>query len=105
MLSESCVSWERPAGKSRQWIGVVFENGSLIRCTNGNSADSLSIPPGFNKDRLTRQQSFDVDTYDRMRIVTTELRRLISENRDVCICLGPRTVLRRSQLHALLQWV
>jgi DNA polymerase-3 subunit epsilon len=105
MLSESCVSWERPSDQSRQWIGLVFGNGRLVGRTNGNCPDRLSIPPGFSKDRLARQQSFDVDTYDRLRIVTTELRRLISENRDVRICLGPRVVLRRPRLDRLLRWV
>jgi DNA polymerase-3 subunit epsilon len=105
MLSESCVFWESPADGSPQWIGVVFENGCLVGRTNRGSADRPSVPPGFAKDRLARQQSFDVDTYDRLRIVTTELRRLISENRDVRICLKPRVVLRRPQLRGLLRWV
>ena len=105
MLSESCVAWERPAGQALHWVGVVFEKGALGGRTNGHSRDCLSIPPGFGKGRLARQRNFDVNTYDRVRIVTTELRRLISENRDVRICLGPRVVLRRTQIARVLQWV
>jgi hypothetical protein len=46
-------------------------------------------------------------TYDRLRVLTTELRRIVSDetDRQVRLRLSPRVVLGRQQLLNLLKWV
>jgi hypothetical protein len=44
-------------------------------------------------------------TYDRLRVLTTELRRLLSENRSVELSLRPTVILRNEELKKALQWV
>jgi hypothetical protein len=44
-------------------------------------------------------------TYDRLRILTTELRRLISENRNIELRLGPMVTLGYEELKKALRWV
>jgi hypothetical protein len=52
-----------------------------------------------------RQKHLSLITYDRLRILTTELRRLISENRPIELCLGPTVTLGNDNLKKALRWV
>ena len=52
-----------------------------------------------------RQKNFDLPTYDRMRVVTTEMRRILSEGRQMKLYLKPNVVLGREELSKALQWV
>jgi hypothetical protein len=46
-------------------------------------------------------------TYDRMRVLTTELRRIAADetDRQVQLRLGPKVLLERQQLLNLLKWI
>ncbi|MHC4957730.1 MAG: GIY-YIG nuclease family protein [Planctomycetota bacterium] len=58
--------------------------------------------PDFARARLA---CFDPATYDRLRVLTTELKRLVAEERDLALQLGPRLVLDRERLARRLAWV
>ena len=58
--------------------------------------------PDFARPRLA---CFDPATYDRLRVLTTELKRLVAEERDVALRLGPGLVLDRARLARRLAWV
>jgi hypothetical protein len=62
-------------------------------------------PPGHAISFRVRQNNIDLITYDRMRVVTTELRRILSENRDLELCLRPKVTLGRQDLIKALRWV
>jgi hypothetical protein len=47
----------------------------------------------------------NLTTYDRLRVVTTELRRLVSEGRVVELRLGPGVTLSRQEIIKVLRWV
>jgi hypothetical protein len=52
-----------------------------------------------------RQKIFDLTTYERLRVVTTELRRLVATGRNLEIRLRPNATLSRRQLARILPWV
>jgi hypothetical protein len=52
-----------------------------------------------------RRAAFDVATFDRLRVLTTELRRLAAEAPTVELRLGPQARLSRRRLQAVLRWV
>ena len=60
---------------------------------------------GYAKRSANRQKIFDLTTYERLRVVTTELRRLVSEGRKVEIRLSPNAILSNRQLAKMLPWV
>ena len=60
---------------------------------------------GFGRTYLERQKNLDLAAFDRMRILTTEIKRLLGEERSVEVCLGPDTILKEEQLQRILQWV
>ena len=54
---------------------------------------------------LDRLEAFDLDTYDRLTILTKEIRRLISEERDVRVHVGSSPPLDHERLKAQLRWI
>jgi hypothetical protein len=81
LLSESTLSWQEIIGKEERHIRIRFEEGKISDrgdAKTGKESD-LPLPPGSRKRFRERRRSFDLSTYDRMRVVTTELRRMIME--------------------------
>jgi hypothetical protein len=52
-----------------------------------------------------RQKVFDITTYERLRVITTELRRLVNGGRHIEVWLKPTARLNRRHLANLLPWV
>ncbi|MCE5251245.1 GIY-YIG nuclease family protein [bacterium] len=105
LLSESSLAWEAENSAHRRKNLVVFEKGSLIYRTDLASGKEAHIPPGYKRQFQERRQSFTVATYDRMRVVTTELRRLVAGSRNIELRLGPSSILHNEHLERTLEWV
>jgi len=105
LISESSLVWERGYKEKAGRNFLVFHKGKLVENGVMNVGEDIPVPSGYKRSTLLRQQSFDVATYDRMRVVTTEIRRLLSEGRDIELCLRPNTVLKNKSLKRFLQWV
>ncbi|UCD77514.1 MAG: GIY-YIG nuclease family protein [Desulfobacterales bacterium] len=105
LLSESTLAWTAAGQPEKYRIMIVFENGRVIQRNDFKTDGQLMTPPGFARSFRDRQKNIDLKTYDRLRVVTTELRRIISEGRDIELRLRPQVTLRRQQLIKVLQWV
>ncbi len=104
LLSESALAWETHHNTGEQ-ILIVFKKGAIIDRRVLQVGQQLPLPPGYKTDFSGRRQNLDLKTYDRLRVVTTELRRLLSEQRSVKLRLGLKSVLRAEQLRKALKWV
>jgi DNA polymerase-3 subunit epsilon len=107
LLSEASLAWEtgKTSGENRRLL--VFQGGSVFRQEDIAPDAPIPSPPDFQKNFITRQQNFDLMTYDRLRVLTTELRRITADenDRNVQLRLSPKVVLERQQLLDLLKWV
>jgi len=104
LLSESTLVWtasQRPEKKTM----LVFETGDILERAEIRTAAPPPPPPGFGKPFRARRQNIDLITYDRLRVVTTELRRILAEGRTIELRLSPRVTLRRQELKKALRWV
>lgn len=92
-LSECCLSFE-PRGVSDRRL-LTFERGALTGAETLAAEEDLipPVPPGHSRTWRARQRVFDEATYDRLRVLTTELRRLLAEERAVSVRFGPRAFL------------
>jgi hypothetical protein len=105
LLSESSLAWEtRDAGDHRK-IALLFENGAVAQRLELSGQAEVPLPAGYARRMTDRQKIFDLTTYERLRVVTTELRRLVAAGRRLEIRLRPNTTLGRRQLTRLLPWV
>ena len=105
LLSESSLAWEARSSEGRRKNVLLFENGAIGQRQELSIGKKIPLSAGHAKGMLNRQKIVDLTTYDRLRVVTTELRRLVAESRQVEIRLRPRVILRRRQLNRVLPWV
>ncbi|MGD2085410.1 MAG: GIY-YIG nuclease family protein [Candidatus Aminicenantes bacterium] len=107
LLSEASLTWNtgKTSGENRRLL--VLQGGAVLRREDIAPDAPIPSPPDFQKNFTARQQNFDLMTYDRLRVLTTELRRIAADetDRQVQLRLNPKVVLERQQLLNLLKWV
>jgi len=54
---------------------------------------------------LTRQRSFDLMNFDRMRVVTTEIKKVVSEKRRIALRFSPQNILDGKSLVKVYKWI
>jgi len=104
-ISESTLVWTPLVGDGKERNQIVFKSGAPLFRDPLSHSEMIPIPPGHNKSLYARQKNFDLLVYDRMRVTTTEIRRLIQEGDEVELYLHPGVCLRNEQLKRMLQWV
>jgi DNA polymerase-3 subunit epsilon len=105
LLSESSLAWASAKRPDKYKTLIILQNGSIARCKEVKVAAKTPVPPGFARSFQARQKNIDLMTYDRLRVVTTELRRLISEGRKIELRLNSNVVLGHQQVMKALRWV
>ena len=105
LLSESVLAWSAPERGDRNRRVLLFKAGAVFDWQTLNGEDLLPVPPGCDTAFRDRLANLDLITYDRLRVLTTELRRLITEGRTVSIRLSSNIVLRSEQIRRVLRWV
>ena len=105
LLSESSLSWVVRDSQRRSKHLLLLENGAVSGCAQLSLEEKTPVPAGYARRMPQRQKMFTVSTYERLRVMTTELRRLVSEGREIEIRVQPKAVLTRRHLAALLPWI
>jgi DNA polymerase-3 subunit epsilon len=105
LLGNATLVWRLSDTNSEAYRGLVFHAGRVIARENLSqmaAATQVKAPP---QHRNWRPQN--KTTYDRLRVATTELRRLIREERPVSMVLSGtgRPTLKRECLARLLSWI
>ena len=104
-LSESTLSWSNAENRRKGKNILLIRSGTPSFQGHKFGPAYSDIPERHQKSAIQRQACFDIATYDRMRIITTEIRRIIHEGRDVTLCLHPNRYLNKKQLEKILNWV
>jgi len=105
LLTESSLAWEEQgSGKDRKYL-LVIRNGRPCFEDPIPVHKEIPLAPGHPKSNLEKQRNFDLFTYDRMGIITTEIRRFLKENKDVELRFGSDISLKSDQLKKILQWI
>ena len=104
LLAESVLVW-RPASEdeARRHL-AAFEKGRLKSARYLAAGRKIPIPPGHGRPIRLRRGEIDLTAYDTMRVLTTELRRLLAENREPVLRLSGKAVLGPAQLSRALFW-
>jgi len=102
LLSESTLCWKREGAGGETWRQVIISGAQVVSAT---ACAEPGVPPGWTRSIRQRQQRLDRSAYDRLRILTTELRRLLTQERHPRICLRPGCVLGPHQLARGLVWI
>ncbi|MBW2439626.1 MAG: GIY-YIG nuclease family protein [Deltaproteobacteria bacterium] len=105
LLSESSLAWDRAGTPGRQLNLMVLEGGAVIKRGALKPTEAIPVPPRADRPFQRRQNHLSLITYDRLRVLTTELRRLIAEKRPIRLRLGPNVTLGADELKRALRWV
>jgi DNA polymerase-3 subunit epsilon len=105
LLGNSCLRWELagdPAGRRRL---LVFLQGRLAHRSCLAAGADFRPPPTASALSDMRRMRFDLLVYDRMRVATTEIKRLVAADRAPVLEFGCRLKIHPTQLRGWLQWV
>jgi DNA polymerase-3 subunit epsilon len=105
ILSEATIAWQVRDPVSDRWNVLIFSRGKLLKRNSSHRQKPLPSPPGAEIPFMERRRCLTLPTYDRLRILTTELRRLLWEKRPVCVRLSRRVCLHEEQLQRLMRWI
>ena len=116
-LSEASLAWEpsaggapqvhpgAPAGREDQRARVlVVQGGEVVQADDLAPDAAAPCPEGFARTALERMERFDPVVHDRLRVFTTELRRLVARRASLELRLGPDRALSRDALARRLWW-
>jgi DNA polymerase-3 subunit epsilon len=101
-LSECSVAWgpEDAGGPTRC---LVLSGGEVISRHALEGAPPPPLPPGHAVPREERQRAIDLAAYDRLSVLSRELKTLVSGPGSVALRLGTTTVLDRETLARALR--
>jgi hypothetical protein len=103
-LFDSSVVWREPADSCARLI--VIENSEVVLSEAVDATNATApIPPGYRRPVAARRAAFTLGSFDRLRVLTTELKRLIAAGAPVALRLGAGPALDESRLASALWWV
>jgi DNA polymerase-3 subunit epsilon len=102
-LVDASVVWREP-GAARARL-MVIEGGEIVVSTDAAQEGIPPIPPGYPRPLRARCELFTVACFDRLRVLTTELKRLAAAGTPVALRFGAGPVLADARLAAALWWV
>jgi hypothetical protein len=102
-LADASVVWCEP-GAARARL-IVIDGGEIVLCADADADGTPPIPPGHRRPVMARRQLFTVACFDRLRVLTTELKRLAAAGAPVALRLGSGPPLADARLAAALWWV
>jgi len=102
-LSDSSVVW-RESGDGGARL-IVIEEGEMALSAAVDTSAPPPIPPGYYRPVAARREAFTLASFDRLRVLTTELKRLIAAGAPVALRLGVGPALDESRLASALWWV
>jgi DNA polymerase-3 subunit epsilon len=102
-LVDSSVRWTEPGIAGARLI--VIENGEVIVNDTIDVDATPPIPPGHTRPVIARREAFTLASFDRLRVLTTELKRLVAADVPVALRLGVTPPLEDVPLASVLWWV
>ncbi len=105
MLGESMVVWQHNQAAAMTHRALILNGGAVAHRLSIQSNAWRAALPARGDTRTRCPVHMDLETYDRLRVLTTEIRRLLSENRFDGIRLNNQVTLYPEQLRRLLLWI
>jgi DNA polymerase III subunit epsilon len=102
-LIESSVLWTEPGTTGARLL--VIENGEVVANADVDADATPPIPPGYARSVAVRREAFTVACFDRLRVLSTELKRLVVAGAPVALRSGLAPPLANARLGSVLWWV
>jgi DNA polymerase III subunit epsilon len=106
LLTQCTLAWAiADGGENKKRRVLMIQNGSVI--DRDRLSPNTTPPPPIKTSRGAHGHldCFDITVFDRIRVLSTELRRLICEGRFVQLRVGPRFILSNDDLKKAFYWI
>lgn len=103
-LTESTIVWREKTNKKIKRFVLVIEKGVLKKHRTLQYDRRIPFPPGRKKKFSQRQKNFDLMAFDRMRIVATEIRKMLNNDQFVNVVLRDK-ILDEGILKKIYKWI
>jgi DNA polymerase III subunit epsilon len=102
-LVDATVVWRERGGAGARLL--IVDNGEITARAAGEHDTVPPVPAGCRRSLAERQQTFSVARFDRLRVLTTELRQLARDGGSVSLRFGVQPALAGARLASVLSWV
>jgi DNA polymerase-3 subunit epsilon len=102
-LCDATVVWSEPGASGCRLI--VIENGDITAREDVDPAAIPPVPSGWARSTAARRAAFTVARFDRLRVLTTELKRVVAAGASVSLRLGAGPALANTRLARVLSWL
>ena len=102
-LVDASVVWTEPGAAGARLI--VVENGEVLQHDAVEPNAVPPVPPGYARSVEVRREVFTLARFDRLRVLSTELKRLVAAGAPVAVRLGVGPPLADARLASILWWV
>jgi hypothetical protein len=105
LLSESCLAWRLADSDSNEYRLIMVDQGRVHLARTSDSLAGLSPPRNSDRCRRDRLARLSAVNITRLRLLTTEIKRLVAEKRPMILGLGPRRSFERTSLSRIVPWL
>jgi DNA polymerase-3 subunit epsilon len=102
-LVESTVTFHDPPADGARLL--VLRDGEIFHRERVELDAVSPVPDFYRRSRAERHTGFTIARFDRLRVLTTELKRLVAKGNFVCVRLAPRAALSGERLARLFGWL
>jgi DNA polymerase-3 subunit epsilon len=102
-LVDASVVWSEPGVSNARLL--VIENGEIATRDAARPGMAPPIPPGYPRPTAARREGFTIARFDRLRVLTTEIKRLVSAGAPVAVRFGGAPALTGARLARALSWL
>lgn len=95
--------WREPGALCTRLM--MLERGEIVCSADADTEASPPIPPGYQRSVTARRELFTIASFDRLRILTTELKRVVAAGGHASVRFGHAPALADARLAAALWWV
>jgi DNA polymerase-3 subunit epsilon len=103
LLYESAVVFREPGARTARLL--IVHRGELVDAIDTVDAADVTVTPRPHVPLAERRRAFDRARYDRLRLLTTELKRILRDGGDVTVQFSATRRLSGSALASVLRWV
>lgn len=101
-LVDASAVWREP-GSARSRL-LVIEGGEIVLITDTEDM-TPPIPRGHQRTVMARRELFTIASFDRLRVLTTELKRLVATEASASVRFGRGPALTDGRLARALWWI
>jgi DNA polymerase-3 subunit epsilon len=102
-LVDASVVWTEPGTRGARLL--VVENGDVLQIAGVDAGATPPVPPGCDRPAAARREAFTLQRFDRLRVLSTELKRLVATGAPVALRLGAAPPFAGARLASVLWWV